>query len=309
MLDTGVMLDSRRFVTFELCDRRAIVNIFDSTRPVGRMLAVLRHIISETTYRSLRSRAQGLPTPHAVFCWALIVSVLLPMVSGCGRQKKELASAKQQIEKLNSEVKRLTDETARLKQETSRLSDESKALSDKNTRLQRDLDALNKAKAAISTENSELKKKNSAAEEEIASLKREKGQVAQEVQEYKKRVTETAPPPKAPAATSTEVVPGGAKRMEELSPCDAVVAFMKASEEVVRRQKGPERAKSLEQVKQQYAPRMKGAPAKAIKAAENWVKVGTKFWDQVGGEGTLQLIQLRGIVLEACGKSPKEAGF
>ena len=273
------------------------------------MLEMGSHVISETTYSSFRSYARELLSLYTLFCWVLIMGVFLLMVSGCGRQKEELASAKQQIEKLNSEVKRLTDEAARLKQETSRLSDESKALSDENTRIQRDLDALNKAKAAISTENSALKKKNSAAEEEIASLKREKAHLAQEVQAYKKPVTETAPPPKGPTATSTEVVPGSAKRMEELSPCDAVVAFMKASEAVVRRQKGTERTKSLEQVKQQYAPRMKGAPAKAIKAAENWVKVGTKFWDQVGGEGALQLIQLRNNVLEACGKSPKKAGF
>ena len=97
-----------------------------------------------------------------------------------------------------------------------------------------------------------------------------------------------APPPKSPAAMPTEVGPQSAKQPEELSPCDAVVAFMKASEAVVRQQKGTERTKSLEQVKQQFAPRMKGAPEKAIKAAEDWVKEGTKFWDQSRGDGSVQ---------------------
>jgi hypothetical protein len=84
---------------------------------------------------------------------------------------------------------------------------------------------------------------------------------------------------------------------------------MKASEGIVRQHKGTERTKLLEQVRQQYAPRMKGAPEKAIKAAENWVKEGSKFWDQSGGDGVFSLLQLRNTVLEACGKSPDAAGL
>jgi cell division protein FtsB len=283
------------------------VNISDSTRPTRQMSGVLDKEICETTHRSSRSIAWRFPSRNAFFFWVLIVTVSLFTVSGCGRA--ELESAKQQIEKLSSEVKTLTDETARLKQEISRLSDESKALSDKNTLLQRGLDELNKSKAALSAENTELKKKNSAAGEEIASLKREKNLLAKEVEELKKGATATAPPPTAPATTPTGVVPGSAKQPAAMSPCDAVVAFMRASEQVVRQQKGAERAKSLEQVKQQYAPKMQGAPEKAIKAAEDWVKEGSKFWDQVGGSGTLQLLELRNTVLGACGKSPEGAGF
>ena len=231
------------------------------------------------------------------------------MVSGCGRYKEELESAKQQIQKLSSEVERLTGEVARLNQEKSRLSDDSKVVSDKNTRMQRDLDDLNKAKGALSAENKELLKKNKAAEDEIASLNSEKARLAKEIEELKKRVAQMAPPPTSPAGMPTEVGPQSAKQPEELSPCDAVIAFMKASEAVVRQQKGTERTKSLEQVKQKFAPKMKGAPEKAIKAAENWVKEGSKFWDQSGGEGAFSLLQLRNTVLDTCGKSPDAAGF
>jgi uncharacterized phage infection (PIP) family protein YhgE len=237
------------------------------------------------------------------------VSILLLMVSGCGRYKEELESAKQQIEKLNSEVKRLTDDAARLNQEKSRLSDDSKVVSDKNTRIQRDLDDLNRAKAALSAENKELQKKNKVAEEEITSLNREKARLAKEIEELKKSGAQMAPPPTSPAGVPTGVGPQSAKQPEEPSPCDAVIAFMKASEAIVRQQKGTERTKSLEQVKQKFAPQMKGAPEKAIKAAENWVKEGSKFWDQTGGEGVFSLLQLRNTVLEACGKSPDAAGF
>jgi uncharacterized protein YoxC len=283
------------------------VNISDPTRPTRQMSGVLDKVICETTHRSSRSTAWRFPPRNAFFFWVLTVTISLVVVSGCGRQ--ELENAKQQIANLSSEVKTLTDETARLKQETSRLSDESKTLSDKNKKLQKDLDDLNKSRAALSAENTEIKKKNNAAEGEIASLKREKANLAKEVEELRKGAAATAPQPTAPAAKPAGVVPESAKKPEAMSPCDAVIAFMRASEQVVRQQKGPGRAKSLEQVKKQYAPKMKGAPEKAIKAAEDWVKVGSRFWDQVGGSGTLQLLELRNTVLGACGKSPETAGF
>jgi chromosome segregation ATPase len=270
---------------------------------------MLGQVIWETAYRHFRGCAQKLPSFQALSCWAVIVSFSLLMVSGCGRYKEELESAKQQIQKLSSEVERLSAEVARLNQEKSRLSDDSKVVSDKNTRMQRDLDDLNKAKGSLSAENKELLKKNKAAEDEIASLNSEKARLAKEIEELKKRAAQMAPPQTSPAGMPTEVGPQSAKQPEELSPCDAIIAFMKASEAVVRQKKGTERTKSLEQVKQQFAPKMKGAPEKAIKAAENWVKEGSKFWDQTGGEGTFSLLQLRNTVLEACGKSPDAAGF
>ena len=285
------------------------MNIFDSNGPMRQMVGGVATVIRETSHRGSGNFAWEFPSRNAFFCWALILTTSLLMVSGCSRYKEELEGAKQQIEKLNSDVTRLTDEAARLKQETSRLSDESKALADKNTRMQRDLDELNKAKAALSTENSDLQKKNKAAEAEIASLKGEKARLAQEIEELKKRAAEMAPPPTPPTAVPTDVGPQSGKRAKELSPCDAVVAFMKASEAVVRQQKGTERTKSLEQVKQQFAPKMKGAPEKAIKAAENWVKEGSKFWDRSSDDSTFRLLQLRNTVLDACGKSPDAAGF
>jgi hypothetical protein len=177
--------------------------------------------------------------------------------------------------------------------------------------MQGELDDLNKAKASLFAEIKEIKKKDSQAEEEIASLKSEKVRLVQEIEELKKRVADLAPRPisPAPVPVPTEVDPGSAKQREEPNPCDAVIAFMRASEAIVRQQKGTERTKSLELVKQQYAPRMKGAPEKAIKAAEDWVKEGTNFWDKSSDDSTFRLLQLRNTVLDACSKSPSGAGF
>lgn len=284
------------------------MNISYSTRTMTRILKVPGQAISRRTRRSFGYFARELRSRH-VFYWALIVTVLLFMVSGCGRQKEELDSAKQQIEKLDSEIKKLTEDAARLNQEKGRLSDDSKTLSDKNTRIQGELDDLNKANATLFAENKEIKKKNSLASQEIASLKREKDQLVGEIEELRKQRVNKGPQPKVYTAEPNEVGPESLKKPEELSPCDAVIAFMKASEAIVRQQKGAERTKSLEQVKQEFTPGMKGAPEKAIKAAEDWVKEGTKFWDKTSEGSTFRLLRLRNTVLGACGKSPKGAGF
>lgn len=266
----------------------------------------------EGAFKSFRKISRKLTSLCAFFCWVLTAGVFLGLVSGCGTYKEDLESAKQQIEKLNVETKKLTDEAARLNQEKSRLTDELSALSDKNTRMQRELDDVNKTKAALSAENREIGKKNSAAEDEITSLKKENSRLSQEVERLNKNVAELTPQPK-PAPTAP-TVPNEAglsnpKQGEDLSPCDAVLAFMKASEAVVKQQKGQERTKSLAHVKEQYAPKMKGAPNKAIKAAESWVAAGVKFWDTSSSDSTFQLLQHKNTVLEACGKSVNESVF
>jgi uncharacterized protein YoxC len=122
------------------------------------MLGVPGQVISETTCGKFRSAARKRPSFYNLFCWALMVSFLLLMVSGCSRYKEELESANQQIQKLNSEVTRLTEEVSRLNQEKTRLSDDSKVVSDKNTLMQ-ETDDLNKAKGALSAETKSLEEK------------------------------------------------------------------------------------------------------------------------------------------------------
>ncbi|MDQ7782487.1 MAG: hypothetical protein RDU20_06400 [Desulfomonilaceae bacterium] len=285
------------------------MNIFDSIRPLRRMLGVPGQVIRETTCKTSRGSTWKPASFRALSCWALIVSISLLMVSGCGRYKEEIENAKQQIDKLNAQVKQLTEEAARLNQDKSRLSDQVKTLSEKNERIQQELEDLNKTKAALAAENKELKKKTGSAEDEIASLKREKSRLAKEVDELKKRPDILVPPPKSPAPSPDETGPPSAEQQQELTPCDQVMAFMKASEAIVRTQKGEERVKSLEQLREQYAPRMKGAPEKAIRAAEDWVKEGTKFWDEPDDDSTFRALRLRNTVLESCGKSPEEAGL
>jgi hypothetical protein len=274
------------------------VNIYGS--------ATRKRQASENACGSFRGFTRRLPSFYALFRWTVLLSVLLLMISGCG--KKELEDAKQQINKLTAENEKSTELSASLNKDKNRLNEEIKTLSDKNSRMQRDLDDSNKSKAALTDENKKLKDKITAMEGELASLQREKSKHAEEIEEYKKRLAESTPISRPSGNVPGEIGSVG-KTEEEVSPCDSVMAFMKASEQVVRQQKGKERTKSLEQVKAQYSPRMKGAPAKAVKAAEDWVKEGAKFWDQSPDDAVFRLLQLRNIVLDACGKSPDAAGF
>ncbi|MGO9119459.1 MAG: hypothetical protein ACLQPD_17850 [Desulfomonilaceae bacterium] len=261
---------------------------------------------SDKACGSFRGFARELPSFYALFCWTVLLSVLLLMVSGCGR--KELEDAKQQINNLTTENQKLTELSASLDKDKNRLNEEIKTLSDKNARMQRDLDDSNKSKAALTDESKKAKDKITLMEEELTSLKREKSKNAEEIEECEKRLADSVPISKTSGNVPGEIGSTG-KTEEEASPCDAVFAFMKASEQVVRQQKGNERTKSLEQLKTQFSPRMQGAPAKAVKAAEDWVKEGAKFWDKSPDDAVFRLLQLRNIVLDACGKSPDSAGF
>jgi len=235
--------------------------------------------------------------------------ILMPailLVSGCGSYKEELEAARQQIVKLNSENSRLNEETGRLNQEKNRLTEESKIIMEKNAQLSREVGALIKAKASITSENKDLRDRNTAAEEQIASLRTEKEKLAKDIEGLKKAAIE---PTQLSSPLAPDPVAPQGKKTGEMSPCDAVIAYMKASQPIIRQLKGTERAEALERLKQQYAPGMKGAPENAVKAAENWVQDVGKFWDQSKDDAAFTLLRLRNTVLGACGKSPDEAGF
>jgi chromosome segregation ATPase len=244
------------------------------------------------------------------------VCLAVILVSGCGRYKQELETAKQQVVNLAAENKKLTDLSASLNQEKGRLNDQIKDLSDKYAKAQRELDDANKAKTDLSNENSKLKQQDAAMKEEIASLKTERDDLSIEAKELKQRLSEAlelaGPSLSVPARIALErsanqMAPDSRKT---LSACDAVIEFMKRSESVIKRNKGQERAELLRQVKQQYSSLMRDAPERATKAAQDWVNEGPKFWDESSdNDSVFRLLQLRNIVLDACGKTPSKAGF
>ncbi len=272
------------------------------------ILELLKGATSGAARRRSSSLPQRLPSITALICWALVVTILLFMVSGCGRYKEELETTKGQVDKLGSEVKRLTEQADRLNQEKNRISGDLQIITEKNLRMQQELERLKGTNATLSAENKEVRQKNNAAEREIASLKREKTDLTLLLEELKKHVVDVVPP-KTRAAMQTQVGSRTPKQQEELSPCDAVVAFMRVGSNIVKNQKRAERMKLLEEIKQQYAPKMYGAPEKAIKAAEDYVQERIILWDKSRDDTVFRLLQLRKTVGEACGKSQDELDF
>jgi len=245
-----------------------------------------------------------------------LVCLVFLALSGCGSYKDELASAKQQIEKLNGETMKLNEAVANLDKEKTRASNELKLLSEKDAELQKTLqetlDRLRKDHSALADKTSEIERKTAAMEGAVSSLRTDKAELVREVEKLKKRVA-VLPEPKEPGSEAAECPPDAkeplSRARETLTPCDALIEFMKTSRAIVQGNKGEDRAKLLQQARRDYASRLREAPAKAVKAAESWVEELSASWDKTHNDTIFNLIKKRNAALEACGKKPQDAGF
>ena len=239
-----------------------------------------------------------------------LVCLAVLIASGCETYKEQFESAKQQIDKLTAESTRLTEVSANLEKERTRLNDELKLLSDKTSKMEQQLGELQKARASLQDEIDTLKKRNGELQDKLSSLEKEKVGLLRQVEDLKKSAAESVHPEKLPTSSPSET---RAKRSPKeqirtqrgnLTPCDAVVELMNKCLEIFRQNKREERAKLLAQTKQEYASRIKGAPEKAIKAAEAYINELGKSWDRLKDEGTvLVLVRKRNAVMDACGKN------
>lgn len=242
-----------------------------------------------------------------------LVCLAVALCFGCGKYKEELENQKQQIDRLHSEVQRLSENLGSLEKEKTRLGDDLKGLSDKNTGLQKEVGDLKKAQDAAEEDNTKLRKRNSELQDELESLKRQKADLEREVGELNKRLSEFGPPQKpaqaqpptaGPQATAGQVsVPAG------ITPCDAVILYMKRSAAIIKLNQGEQRANLLKQLRREMSKSMKGAPAKAVKSADAWVKEMSATWDKRSDDSIYNLLTSRNAALDACGKKPEDAGF
>ncbi len=256
----------------------------------------------ELRWSDLRSIG-GLAARLSLVCLAVIV------MSGCGKQKQELENAKQQIDRLNAETKSLTESFANLGKEKARLQESMKLLSEKNDALEREVAALKRAKASVEKENATLKAGNEEARKELESLKKERDDLKRELETLKKSAAASPAVSAQPEQKVTAAEQSAAKPPQATSPCAAVIHYMKKCEAIVRQYKGKERAKLLEQAKQESSPQMRGAPEKAIAAADRWVKEVARMWDKPREDSAFILLSNKDIVLKACHITPEQAGF
>lgn len=248
-----------------------------------------------------------------------LVCLVFLVLSGCGTSKEELESAKQQIAKLNGDTMKLNETVANLDKEKARVSNELKSLTEKDAErqkaLQDSLDKMRKDNAALAENASQLARKVATIEGAVSSLKNDKADLMREVEKLKKRVAVLPEPaqepgsgPAQPSQEPSAKEPLSMAR-ETLTPCDALIQFMKASRVIVEGHKGEVRAKLLQQVRKDYSSRLREAPDKAVKAAEAWVEELNVSWDKTHNDTVSNLLKKRNAALEACGKKPQEAGF
>lgn len=264
------------------------------------------------------SRRSNTCRPSAVFSLfsrVLIAGLVVIVVSGCGRYKQDLEEAKKRIDTLTADNRKCAEISASLEKDKQRLGEERQAIDTRLETLIKEVGNLNKTNAALKDELGKLKKRNGELSADVKALQRDKADLSKKLDEMKNRTAELPKPTLPPVTGPRETTPVSGseatvpKTPKKMTPCDEIIAYMKATEQIVRRYKGAERATMLQKLKEEYEPRIKNAPERAKKNAEAWVEEAARSWDNMGDDFVFNLLTKRNAVLESCGKKPAESGF
>jgi len=227
--------------------------------------------------------------------------------SGCVN-KEDLEKAEMRLSQVTTEKKELSDQITSLQQDKTRLTDEVAQSKKEIDDLKIEIDKLKRENTAFEQNAKKFGKDFEASKQENIKLTTELQNTAKEVEQLKKQIA-VVPTRGSEQPFQRDSNPAIAKPTENLTPCDSVLEFMRASEKVIRSYKGDERNKLLDEVKSDYAEKLKGAPKKAIDSAQAWVKEASKSWDKHHDGTVFLLLKHRQSVLNACGKKASDAGF
>jgi uncharacterized coiled-coil DUF342 family protein len=249
-------------------------------------------------------------------CLVMILClVFLGSLTSCGPSKKDFEDVKTQLSDLTAKTKSLSELNERLTIEKSGLTKELDSLKDKNSALSAESDQYKKDASGLAQKNEELSKTYKQLEVEVGKLKVKNDQLSAQVAELKKKQSQSADHPSPQADTNQPLrfkedsSSQAVKPRAALTPCDALIEYMLKSREIVQKFKNPERKTKLEELYSAYSSKIDPAPAKAKKAAVEWVKELSRSWDKHHNETVSRLLRLRNTVLNECGKSPAEAGL
>ena len=249
------------------------------------------------------------------FLAIILCLVFLGSLTSCGPSKKDFEDVKSQVADLTAKSQSLSEMNERLTAEKSALGKELDGLKNKNAALSTESDQYKKNTSDLAQKNEELSKTYKQLETEVSKLKAKNDQLSAQVNELKKKLSQNTehPSPQTDAnqplrfkedSRSAGVAPSRAS-----TPCDALIEYMLKSREIVQKFKNPERKAKLEELYSAYSSKIDPAPAKAKKAAVEWVKELSRSWDKHHNETVSRLLRLRNTVLKECGKSPGEAGL
>jgi len=249
------------------------------------------------------------------FLAIILCLVFLGSLTSCGPSKKDFEDVKSQVADLTAKSQSLSELNERLTAEKSALGKELDGLKTKNAALSTESDQYKKNASDLAQKNEELSKTYKQLETEVSKLKAKNDQLSAQVNELKKKLSQNTEHP-SPQTDANQPLrfkedsrsPGMAPSRAS-TPCDALIEYMIKSREIVQKFKNPERKAKLEELYSAYSSKIDPAPAKAKKAAVEWVKELSRSWDKHHNETVSRLLRLRNTVLKECGKSPAEAGL
>ncbi len=159
----------------------------------------------------------------------------LAILTSCETDKKNLEKAKTEISDLTAKNQKLSDINGKLETEKSALTQEVAQLKDQNVAQVTELDQLKKNLSQLGQKNETLQKKADQINVEAAQLKKQKDELTAKIVELNKKATPNPDhvnkfgEPDKQAQPSKEV---------NLSPCDALIEYMRNSHVSCRRLQG-----------------------------------------------------------------------
>lgn len=236
----------------------------------------------------------------------IVMCLSLAVLTGCETDKKNLEKAKVQISELTIQNQQLSNVKATLETEKATLTEELGQLKNQNGTLSAQVDELRKNLSELFQKNEVLQKKADQTSAEVVQLKKQKDELKSKIAELNKKVT---PNPDHVNKFGETDKQAQTKQQTSLSPCEALVEYMKQGQSIIKGYKGEERKSKLEEARASLAAKMNDAPLAGKKAAIEWVKELNRSWDRHQDDGTPRLVRLKDAALKACGKTAAEAGF
>ena len=237
----------------------------------------------------------------------IVMFLSLALLTSCENDKKNLEKAKTQISELKAKNKQLSDLKGRLEAENSALAQEMAQIRDKSASMGAELDQFKKNLSDLTQKNEALQKKNDVATAEVVQLKKQKDELTAKISDLNKKVNPS------PEQINKFGQPGGQqpqiKEGKELSPCEALIEYMRKCHSIIENFKAGERKAKLEETLKAYQTKMNEVPPPGKKAAIDWVKELGRSWDRRHDDNTPRLVRLKNAALKACGKTSSEAGF
>jgi septal ring factor EnvC (AmiA/AmiB activator) len=236
----------------------------------------------------------------------ILMCLSLAILTSCETDKKNLEKAKAEISELTAKNQQLADVKGHLETDKSALTQEIAQLKDQNVALGAERDQLKNNISELVRKNEAIQKKSEQTDAEVTKLKKQKDELMAKIVDLNKKSTPNPDHVNKFGDSDKQTL---LNQQSNLTPCDALIEYMRKCRSIVENYKGGERKSKLEETRISYAAKMTEAPVAGRKAAIEWVKELNRSWDRHPDDNAPRLVRFKNAALKACGKTAAEAGF